>query len=307
VAHTLILDSDIGTDVDDALALALAVRHPEIELRAVTTVAGDTRRRARIAAKLLRLAGREDIEVAAGERGNERAEHPSEAGHEDAMLGEHPGDLRLSDRDAVSLLLDETASSEIDVCTVGMQSNIAAALERGPSFAAAVSRLTVMGGAFAPVRFLDHPLPSFVDHNLNVDREASLAALGAPFEDVVYVPCDVTFGAWMREAHVQHLRDGDAFCRELARQVDIWRVRLERMGRSAVPDEYACLLHDPLAVATTVDRRFVTTERLPVTVAMHRGSVRTFIDPSEGRDATVVRSVDADAFADWFVDMIAGG
>ncbi|HUH08060.1 MAG TPA: nucleoside hydrolase, partial [Egibacteraceae bacterium] len=64
--HTVALDTDIGTDVDDALALAFAVRHPDIELRAVTTVSGDTRRRARIAATLLSLAGRDDIEVAAG-------------------------------------------------------------------------------------------------------------------------------------------------------------------------------------------------------------------------------------------------
>src|SRR5205814_9021129 len=48
----LILDTDIGTDVDDALALAFAVRHPDITLRAVTTVSGDTAARARITARL---------------------------------------------------------------------------------------------------------------------------------------------------------------------------------------------------------------------------------------------------------------
>ena len=74
----LILDTDIGTDVDDALALAFALRHPELDLRAVTTVSGDTVRRARIAKKLLLLAGRDDIEVAAGERGeqSQRAAQP---------------------------------------------------------------------------------------------------------------------------------------------------------------------------------------------------------------------------------------
>ena len=56
--------------------------------------------------------------------------------------------------------------------------------------------------------------------------------------------------------------------------------------------------------ATIVDRSFVTTERLPVTVALHKGAVRTFVDPAEGREATVVRSVDAEAFADWFTDTV---
>ena len=62
----LVLDTDIGGDVDDALALAYALRHPEIDLRAVTTVSGDTEVRAHIAARLLALAGRDDVVVASG-------------------------------------------------------------------------------------------------------------------------------------------------------------------------------------------------------------------------------------------------
>ena len=68
MARRILLDTDIGTDVDDALALAFALRHPEIELAAVTTVSGDTRRRAQIAAKLIALNGGPQIEVAAGRR-----------------------------------------------------------------------------------------------------------------------------------------------------------------------------------------------------------------------------------------------
>ena len=62
----IVLDTDIGTDVDDALALALALASPELELVAITTVSGDTSLRARIAARLLALAGRADVPVHAG-------------------------------------------------------------------------------------------------------------------------------------------------------------------------------------------------------------------------------------------------
>ena len=62
----IILDTDIGTDVDDALALALAVRSPEIDILAVTTVGVDACLRGRIARKLLRVLGRDEIPVAAG-------------------------------------------------------------------------------------------------------------------------------------------------------------------------------------------------------------------------------------------------
>src|SRR6266478_6152284 len=64
--HLVLLDTDIGDDIDDALALALVLRSPEIELLGVTTVFGDTRKRAHLAAHVLQTFGREDIPVAAG-------------------------------------------------------------------------------------------------------------------------------------------------------------------------------------------------------------------------------------------------
>src|SRR3990172_2886434 len=289
-----ILDTDTGTDVDDALAIAFAVRHPELDLRAVTTVSGDTVRRARIAKKLLALAGRDDIEVAAGIRGDEHPQRRSEAGHEDEMLGPWTDELELSARDGVTLLLEECAEHRYEVCTVGMQSNVAAALERDPSFSDDVARLAVMGGVFAPIKFFDIDLPPGVDHNLNVDQQASLRALNAGIP-ALYVPCDVTFGSWLKSPHPERLQAGDAFCRELARQIDIWKARLDNRGRGVIPPDHICLLHDPLAVAcmTPAGRRFVRTERVPVTVALHQGVVRTFVDPAAGVEAEGVTGGDA--------------
>ncbi len=79
------------------------------------------------------------------------------------------------------------------------------------------------------------------------------------------------------------------------------------MGRGAIPEDHACLLHDPLTVACMVDRRFVTSERVRVTVAMHEGHVRTFIDPAAGHEAEVVTSVDAPAFADFWLETVLRG
>lgn len=306
MAVSLILDTDIGTDVDDALALAFALRHPEIELRAVTTVSGDTVRRAKIAKKLLRIAGREDIEVAAGVAGEQHPQRRAEAGHEDEMLGGDPGDLELSARDAVTLLLEECTGGGYEVATVGMQSNIAAALERDPGFASDVARVAVMGGVFAPVRFLGEPLPPAVDHNLNVDQQASLRALNAGIA-TLYVPADVTFATWLTASHLERLRAGDALCRELARQMDIWTPRMHRRGGGIIPEEYVCLLHDPLTVACMVDRRFVTSETMPVTVTLHDGCVRTFVDPAAGREAEVVTSVDAAGFGEFWLETVLQG
>ena len=60
------IDTDVGSDVDDALAIAYALRHPALELVGVSTVFGDVALRARIAERLLALAGRADIPVVEG-------------------------------------------------------------------------------------------------------------------------------------------------------------------------------------------------------------------------------------------------
>ncbi len=312
MAIPLILDTDIGTDADDALALAFALRHPEIDLRAVTTVSGDAERRAHIAKKLLRLAGRDDIEVAAGESGEFRqGSRNAWMGHEGEGLLEPGEDLPISRRDAPTLLAEECARRPYEVATIGPQSNIAAALERDfttvdrPSFARNVRRLDVMGGVFAPVEFLGIPLSPSVDHNLNVDPSAAVRALNAGIP-TLYVPCDVTFGAWLTARHLDALRGGDALCRALAQQVDLWTPVLRRRSGSRLPADYVCLLHDPLTVACTVNRRFVTSKTERVTVALHMADARTFIDPAAGQEAEIITSVDAAAFAGFWLETVLG-
>lgn len=62
----IIFDTDSGTQIDDSLALALALQSPELDVRAVTTVTGDTECRGRLAWKDLGVYGRRDIPIAAG-------------------------------------------------------------------------------------------------------------------------------------------------------------------------------------------------------------------------------------------------
>jgi purine nucleosidase len=62
----VIIDTDIGDDIDDAFALALALHSPELQILGVTTTFGDTELRAKLARRLLDAAGRQDIPVFAG-------------------------------------------------------------------------------------------------------------------------------------------------------------------------------------------------------------------------------------------------
>ena len=66
VPAKIIIDTDIGDDIDDAFAIALALRSPELQILGISTTFGDTELRARLADRLLGEAGRPDIPVAAG-------------------------------------------------------------------------------------------------------------------------------------------------------------------------------------------------------------------------------------------------
>lgn len=294
----MILDTDIGSDVDDALALAFALRHPDIDLVAVTTVADDTVRRAHIARKLLRLAGHDDIEVAPGVGWTEGpAGRRSWLGHEGDDFLEDADTTLSFERDGVDLLLEATERERLEIAVVGMQTNIAHAVDRDGTFAERVGRLHVMGGVFAPIMVGQGRVPPSGDHNLMVDPDSSLRSLNAGFE-IVYTPLDVTVQAPLLVRHLDALRDGDDLCRALVPMLELWR------RHARYPGDVAALLHDPLAVTCAVDRSFVTIERLPVTVAMHDGVARTFVDPVAGRDADVATSVDGAAFADFWLETV---
>lgn len=277
VAIPLVLDTDIGTNVDDALALGLAVRHPGIDLQAVTTVSGDTSARTSVAARLLAVAGRRDVEVAA------------------------------ATRDAATVLLEASQVNEAPVvAALGPHSNLATALARDPTYPSRVPLLAVMGGVFGTLRDLDGTVHTAArDHNLAVDPDAAVHTLGAGF-DVLYVPCDVTFGVALREHHLHRLRRGDPLCNALAELVDAWALAMLGRRSRGEPSDVVAMLHDPLTVACVVEPSLVAVETLPVSVVVQDGVPCTLVDPIGGVPSRVVRSVDADAFAEWWLEVVLG-
>jgi purine nucleosidase len=300
-ARPVLFDTDIGSDVDDALALGLILACPaELELCAVTTVGGDARLRARIAAGLLGLAGRREVEVCAGEdrpllRGPERF---ALQGHEPACLIDAPP-ARLSPEPAPQRIL--RAAREIpglELVAVGPLTNLARALALDPELPRRVAGLTVMGGHVREVRIGSFLCPPGVDYNLCSDPEASVAVLGAGFRTTL-VTADVTLSTWMTSGDVRRLAGAGALARALAAQVGIWTPVQQRiftgMGGTLAPDN-AAFLHDPLAVLSLVDASPLVFERLRIATTIEHGVLRTHELPAGsaiGSETRVATAVDA--------------
>jgi purine nucleosidase len=139
----IIIDTDIGDDVDDAFALALAVKSPELEILGVTTTFGDTEARAKITDRFLGEVGRAEIPVLAGKPTATR--NPmSQRRYADTSRFTQP-----SHADAVDFLLDQIRKhpGEITLIAIGPLMNIGAAIDKDPATFRKLKRVVLMGGS----------------------------------------------------------------------------------------------------------------------------------------------------------------
>jgi inosine-uridine nucleoside N-ribohydrolase len=183
----VILVTDIGTDIDDSWALALALRSPELDLRLVLTDPADTQYRAAVAAKFLEDSGRADVPVGIGDNSgpmgdNAKTLTPWIAGYD---IGKYPGKVY---QDGIGALIDvvEKSPAPVTIVAIGPVHSLALALARAPDIAAKC-RLVGMYGSF-DVGYGGGPASA--ETNVRVDPAALRAVLSAPWRDILLTPLD---------------------------------------------------------------------------------------------------------------------
>jgi purine nucleosidase len=137
----VILDTDIGDDIDDAFALALALQSPELRILGVTTTYGDTELRARLVDRYLAAVGRSDIPVAAGV--------PTPHSNVFTQAAYAMREPEHNHPDGVAFLLDQIRShpGQITLIGIGPLTNVQAAIERDPATFRKLKRVVIMGGS----------------------------------------------------------------------------------------------------------------------------------------------------------------
>ena len=139
----VIIDTDIGDDIDDAFAVALALRSPELQILGITTTFGDTEARAKILDRMLGEAGREDILVAVG--------IPTHAPNvmSQRLYGEGGHFARSSHPAAIDFILDQIRRNpgEITLVCIGPLVNTGALIDRDAQTFRKLKRVVIMGGS----------------------------------------------------------------------------------------------------------------------------------------------------------------
>jgi len=289
----ILIDTDIGDDIDDALALALAVNSPEVELRAVTTVFGDVATRTRLALKLLATYGRADIPVAAGRGTPLFGQRPTHPINQAVVLeeGESLPEPSALAADELILRAADEAQGALTIVTIGAMTNLGLAFLRDPSLALK-ARLVVMGGVVGQ---------QMGEWNIRCDPEAARICFesGIP---LTMVGLDVTMQCRMSDADVEAVGSrGTPATTLLDRMIGAWSGSADGQRKRNRP-----ILHDPLAVAVAFRPDLVRMEPRRVVVETRGEFTRAFTvaAQSDKPNAQACLGVDASAFVKLFMERI---
>lgn len=263
--YNVLIDTDIGDDIDDALALALALQSPEIELRAVTTVFGDTLRRAQLASHLLRVYGRNDIPVAAGRQEPLQPRHRPSGVPQAAILNRNEEYAAISNCCGPELIVQTVLSypGQLTLLCLGPLTNVALALSIEPRLFMAIRSIIMMGGSSGT------PLPEW---NVRSDAKAAQTVLAAGVP-VTMLGMNVTMHCQLREQDIEALRNAHSPQTDLLSQLlAIWQRHRPRW-HGKFP-----YLHDPLTVVALCSPQLFRFEEMTVRVLTH-GPFQGFMVP----------------------------
>ena len=288
----ILLDTDIGTDIDDAYALILAAVSPELDLRAVTVVNNDVLTRGRIAKRILRLLGRDHIPVAIGEGSS------LTPGVTRGSLGLEGRGIDLSGIDAerdfapfdaAKMVADcarnaHEMENPLTIVTIGSMTNLALAIERYPDRVGKASGIVAMASTFEGFG----KETARTEHNVACDPVAVERVFGFGLP-VTLIGLNVTRRTRMDKADLEGIAGiGGPLAESL---VGMHRVWFEFIKQDFSP------MHDGLAVAAVYQPDLLRFQEVRAVVDVDSAAV-VFNAPEAGEVTTcrVAVSVDADRY-----------
>jgi len=308
-ARKIIIDTDPGQD--DAGAIMLAAASPELDVLALTAVAGNvplelTKRNARL---ILDICGRSDIPVYAGaEKPLKRdlvtaEEVHGKTGIDGVHIYEPP--VPLADGHAVDFIIKairDNEKSAITLCPLGPLTNIAMALQKAPDIAERVGEIVLMGGGF----FEGGNITPTAEFNIYVDPEAAEIVFASGIK-IIMMPLDVTHKVLTRKDRIARLRaEGGKPAGIMADMLEYFeRFDEQKYGTDGGP------LHDPTVIAYLLKPELFSGRECNVEIETKSELTlgMTVIDwwrvTNRKKNVLVIKDVDDDGFFDLFIERLS--
>ena len=254
----VILDTDIGSDIDDTWALGLLLKSPELDLKLVTTVTQDTPYRAKIVAKMLEIAGRTDVDIGIGQRQSE-SWGPQGPWVMDYDLASYPGKVH---DDGIDALVNAVMASPepITIITIGPLSNIAAALAKEPDIATKARIVGMLGSV--RLGYDGDPTPA-PEYNVVQDVDGCKAVFSASW-GITITPLDTCGTVILSGSQYEAItRSGDSITTAIVENYETWAFTHGNTRKL----EQSSVLFDTVAVCLAISEEFTEMETLDLVVS----------------------------------------
>lgn len=284
----VILDTDIGDDIDDAWALAFVIAHQNFQPLGITVTHGNTPARAKMACKMLHLTGRGNIPVFVG-RQTPQKEYSHQFTWAEDFTATRPDAKKAADFIVESVRRNP---GEVTVIAVGPLQNLADALRKEPQLGKLVKRVVLMSGCVYGTRDKQEPIAEWNVLSSVADAQLVYGA-GLP---LTIVPLDST----------THVRLSDVERERLQKVSSPLTFALEALYRLWLEKPQSRMtLHDQLAVAeTAAPGRFSgKVETLPIWVD-DKGFTR--VDSQKGKPVAVCLQPKRDEFMQYYLGELVG-
>ncbi len=292
----VILDTDIGGDIDDTWALSLILASPELDLKLVVTDSHDTVGRAKIVAKFLESVGRPDIPVGYGPKFDD---HPGPQGKwaEEYNLKAYPGGIHP---DGVQAMIDviQNAGRTVYLFVIGPCPNIPELLKRAPDVVKKVKVFAMSGSV--RLGYEGRPVPD-AEYNVRDNVPASQALYQAEW-DLTIAPLDTAGLVYLDGDRYKTLKQtNNPLVQTLLANYRVWA----KEGRHALdPESRSSTLFDPVAVYLAIDQSLCVMEDLRLKVDDKGFTV-------EDASARVIHAAmswkDKEKFEDWLLERLKNG
>ncbi|NOY80250.1 MAG: nucleoside hydrolase [Kiritimatiellaeota bacterium] len=293
----VILDTDIGGDIDDTWALAMMLKSPELDVKLVVSDSGDTTYRAKIIARMLEAAGRTDIPVGVGTAHDTYRQYPQQPWVADYDLAAFPGTVH---GDGVGALIETIMESPepVTLVCIGPVPNIGEALDREPRIAEKARFVGMHGSVFKG--YGGAPQISAECNVLN-HTSACQKAFTAPW-DMTITPVDTCGLVVLQGEKYRKVREcSDPAVRAVMENYRIW---LGHTGNAAQFEVRSSTLFDTVAIYLAFSEELLEMRELGIRVT---DDGYTVVDANAKHMRVAVDWKNLAAFEDFLVERLTRG
>ena len=293
-AIPVLLDTDIGSDIDDAVCLAYLLKQPRCELVGVTTVTGEPLKRAQLASAVCKTAGRDDVPIHSGTEQPLLVPLKQSQAAQSAALPNWPHHQQFEPGTAVQFLRDTIRSrpGEITLLTIGPVTNAGLLFALDPGIAGLLKGYVLMCGHFVNRGVANNP----IEWNAIGDPHATAICYQANVSPHISVGTDITRRCTMPADECrQRLKGGPLDV--VADMAEVWFKHANRIT-----------FHDPLAAAIIFEPDLCKYEQGNVEVELLSSRVMGMTHWAAAEDGRhqIASDVNVEGFFEHYFEVVVG-